>query len=64
MQQCQKQFDVEMKQLWKTERTLPTEQQLTSTMQNLIDQHLTNISARIECIYKFKFNLLQNKLNV
>jgi hypothetical protein len=64
MQQCQDQFNVEMKQMWKTERTLPSKQQLTSMMQNLMDQHLINISARIECMYKFKFDLFQNKLNI
>ncbi|CAF1389602.1 unnamed protein product [Adineta steineri] len=56
-QQCQTQYDIEMKEAYKIQRDLPSDQQLTKLMWNLIEQRLTNISARIECIYKFKTRL-------
>jgi len=58
---CQQQFNVELKQIWDREKTLPSEQQLTPMMRNLIDQRLDNIKARIECLYKFKLQLFQAK---
>ena len=58
---CQQQFNVELKQMWNNETALPSEQQLTPMMRNLIDQRLANITARIKCLYKFKIQLLQTK---
>lgn len=58
---CQQQFNMEEKQIWDTEKTLPAEQQLTLMMQNLIHQRLANITARIEYLYKFKIQLCQIK---
>jgi len=61
--QCQQQLDVETKQIWDNETALPSEEQqpLTPMMRNLIDQRLANITARIECLYKFKIQLFQIK---
>lgn len=61
---CQQQFDVEVEQMWNQEKTLSSKQQLTQIMRNLIDQRLTNITARIECLYKFKIQLYQIKSNI
>ena len=61
---CQQKFDDEAKQLWNTDKTLPFQQQLTSMMRNLIEQRLANITARIECLYKLKLQLLQTKSNI
>ena len=61
---CEQQLNVEIKQTWNTEKTLPPEQKLTQMMRNLIDQRLANITSRIQCFYKFKIQLHQMKLNV
>ena len=58
---CQQKFDSEVKERWNTEKTLPFQQQLIGMMRNLIEQRLANITARIECLYKFKLQLLQTK---
>ncbi|CAF1670998.1 unnamed protein product [Rotaria magnacalcarata] len=62
MHQCQKQFNNELEQMWHNQRTLSSDQRLTSTMLHLIDQRLANIDARLECIYKFKAQLLKIKI--
>lgn len=56
---CEKQFNKEAKEIWDTEKTLPSEQQLTPIMRTLINQRLANITARIECLYKFKIQLVK-----
>jgi hypothetical protein len=64
MDYCEKHFNNEMHDIWKINRTLPQNQQLTASMLNLIEQRLINITARIECIYKFKNQLFDIKLNI
>ncbi|CAF1159227.1 unnamed protein product [Adineta ricciae] len=51
-QQTQKHFDNEIKDIQNT-------QQLTLSMWNIIKERLTNMSARIECLYKFKTELFR-----
>jgi hypothetical protein len=63
-EQCQQQFNIEVKQIWDMEKTLPSEQQLTQMMRDLIEQRLANITARIECLYKFKIQLHHIKSNI
>jgi len=61
--QCLQQFQSEMTKLWTMEKTLPFNQKLTKIMQNLIEQRLENIAARVQCLYKFKSQLLHAKQN-
>lgn len=49
-------------QIWTTNKSLPSNQQLTSTMLTLIDQRFQNITAYIACLYKFKRQLIHLKL--
>lgn len=52
--QYEQELKTESKELWDAEKLRPLDQQLTPIMRNLINQRLNNISARIECLYKFK----------
>ena len=63
MSQSDKQFSIEMNEMWKVNKSLPLDQQFTQVMLNLIDQRLANITARIKCVYKFKTDLLHVKSN-
>jgi len=63
-QQCQIQYDIVLKEIYDMEKTLPSNQRLTKTMWNLIEQLLANISAHMECIYKFKRQLFHLKSNI
>lgn len=56
---CEKQLNKEEREFWAKKKTLSSEQQLTPTMRSLIDQRLANITARIECLYKFKIQLVK-----
>ncbi|CAF4930110.1 unnamed protein product [Rotaria socialis] len=62
MHQCQKQLNKEFEQMWHNQRTFSPDQRLTPTMVHLIDQRLTNIDARLKCIYTFKAQLLKIKI--
>lgn len=62
--QYQEQFNTEMKQMWERETTLSSEQRMTPIMHKLLDQRLANITARFECLYKFKIQLLKVPTNV
>lgn len=64
MHQYQKQYDMEMNQMWQNEKILPTDQRLTSTMIHLMEKRLVNIDARTEYIYKCKAQLFQLNTNV
>jgi hypothetical protein len=64
MRQYQKQYDMEMNQMWQHEKILPTDQRLTSTMIHLMEKRLVNIDARTEYIYKCKAQLFQLKTNI
>ena len=57
IQQCNKQFNVEMDEIWKVNKSLPSNQKLTPIMRNLMDQRLENIRACLQCTYKFKTQL-------
>jgi hypothetical protein len=63
-QQCQIQYDMKLKEIYDIEKTLPSYQRLTKTMWDLIEHILANMSARIECLYKFKRQLFHLKLNI
>ncbi len=63
-QQCQIQYDIVLKEMYALEKTLPSNQRLTKTMWELIEQLLANMSARIECVYKIKRQLLHLKSNI
>lgn len=43
------------------EQTLPVNEKLTLQMWKLIEQAQSNISARVECLYKFKFQLCHHE---
>ena len=64
MKQCQKQHDIELKDIWNMQKSLPIDQQLTTLMQNLTEQRLVNITAQIECMYKFKTQLFRLKQTI
>jgi len=64
MRQYQKQYIMEMNQVWQHEKMLPSDQRLTSTMIHLMEQRLANIDARLEYIYKCKAQLFQLNTNV
>ncbi|CAF4845295.1 unnamed protein product [Rotaria socialis] len=64
MRQYQKQYDMEMNQMWQHEKIIPTDQRLTSTMIDLMGKRLVNIDARTEYIYKCKAQLFQVKTNI
>ncbi|CAF1336806.1 unnamed protein product [Adineta steineri] len=56
-------FNKEIDNLWEINKTLAQNQQLTSIMQNLIDQRLANIISRTKCIHKYKTELFDIKPN-
>ncbi|CAF4595043.1 unnamed protein product, partial [Rotaria magnacalcarata] len=64
MRQYQKQYNMEMNQVWQHEKTLPLDQRLTSTMIHLMEKRLANIDARVEYIYKCKAQLFQIKIKI
>ncbi|CAF4336398.1 unnamed protein product [Rotaria magnacalcarata] len=64
MRQYQKQYNMEMNQVWQHEKILSTGQRLTSTMIHLMEKRLANIDARVEYIYKCKAQLFQLNTNV
>ena len=64
MQQCNKQFNIEMDEIWKVNKSLPSNQKLTSIMRNLMDQRLENIRACLQCTYKFKTQLAHVTSNI
>jgi hypothetical protein len=64
MHQYQKQYNMEMNQMWQNEKLLPIDQRLTSTIIYLMEQRLVNIDARLEYIYKCKAQLNQLHRNV
>ena len=57
MQQCNQQFNAGMDEIWKANKSLPSNQKLTLVMRNLLDQRLENIRACLQCTYKFKTQL-------
>ena len=56
-QHYHKEFETAMKEMWEKEKTLPYDHRLTIRMQQLLQQRFDDISARIECLYKFKMQL-------
>ncbi|CAF1265428.1 unnamed protein product [Adineta steineri] len=63
MHDYQMKLNKEMDKFWEINKTLPQSQQLTSIMQNLIDQRLSNITSRMTCIHKYKTELFDIKAN-
>ena len=63
MNYYEKQLNSIIDKIWKLNKSLPSNQQLTSTMLKLIDQRFNNMTAYSECIYKFKRQLIHLKLN-
>ncbi|CAF1427995.1 unnamed protein product [Adineta steineri] len=63
-QQCQIQYDIGLKNIYDTENNHPSHQRLTKSMWDLIEHLSANITARIECLYKFKKQLFQLKSNI
>ena len=51
---CQKNFDRETAEIWKTQHQLPIHERLTSRMLALIEQRQKNIIECIKCIYILK----------
>ena len=49
-----KQFDIEMEEMWKRQKTISVELQLTETMLNLSNQRLINITTYFKTLYKLK----------
>lgn len=57
----QQQFQQEMNEIERINRSLPRNQQLSGIMRTLIDERLANITARTESMYKFKEELFHLK---
>ena len=62
MNYYEKQLHSIIDKIWKLNKSLPSHQQLTPTMLKLIDQRFNNMTAYIECIYKFKRHLIHLRL--
>ena len=56
--QCHEQYQIQMTKTEKHQNTLPINERLTSSMWNIIKQRLTNMIAHIQCVYKFKTELI------
>jgi len=62
---CQKQLNLTMDETWKINKILsPQHKQLTPIMLDIMDKCLTNITARIACIYNFKRKIFDVKSTV
>jgi hypothetical protein len=61
-QRCQLDFDVAIANTLDNQQTLPFDQKLTSSMCELIQKRLANISDRLACEYKFKIELFRLSL--
>ena len=54
MYESQKKYDLAVAQMWRDNRKLPPDQQLTQTMVDLIERRAKNISEQVKCLYDFK----------
>ena len=54
LQEAQKLFDEELTKFWRNQRLLPVQQRLKQTMIDLMEQHLTLITNKTQCIYNYK----------
>ena len=54
MDHYQKQFKDEETQMWMKQNKLPANEKLTTTMVDLLEKQLKNISESIECVYSYK----------
>lgn len=61
-QRCQLDFDVAMANTLDKQQTLPFDQKLSSSMCELIQKRLANISDRLACEYNFKIELFRLSL--
>lgn len=59
-QQYHQQYQSQLNEIEKHQNTLLIDQRLTSSMWYMIKQRLTNMTAHIECIYRFKIELIQS----
>lgn len=57
--QCKEQYNFIYNQLLLNEKTLPIEEQLTSTMLHWLEERLINIGERIQYIYESKLERLK-----
>ena len=56
MHQAQKEFDQQMDELWHQYRSTQMDQHKSEAMIKLIDQRLSNIMKKMQCIYNYKVN--------
>ena len=61
-QQCQLDFNVAMADTLDKQQKLPFDQKLTSSMCELIQKRLVNVSDRLACDYNFKIELFRLSL--
>lgn len=54
MHQAQKEFDRQMNELWHQYRSTESDQHKAETLVNLIDQRLSNIMKKMQCIYNYQ----------
>lgn len=56
MCQTQKLFDDEMYTMWQNQKDPSSKQKLDSSLLNIIDQRLINITEQMQCLYKYKIH--------
>ena len=56
MHQAQKEFDQRMDELWHQYRSTQMDQHKSEAMIKLIDQRLSNIMKKMQCIYNYQVN--------
>ncbi|CAF3317900.1 unnamed protein product [Rotaria sp. Silwood2] len=60
---AQKIFDDSMAKLWREQHSLPIDQQFHSVILNLIEQRLTNITDKVQSMYRYKLYPLCGKIS-
>ncbi|CAF2075353.1 unnamed protein product [Rotaria magnacalcarata] len=58
MDRYRKQLNSKLKQFWLEQRSLPKDKKLTALIINLIEQRWKNMSESVQCVYKYKLDLL------
>ena len=58
----EQQLNSAIERIWKLNKSLPPDQQLSPTMLKSIDQRFNNMTDLIACIYEFKRHLIHLKL--
>jgi hypothetical protein len=54
LEDSQKIFDNEMAQMWQDQRKLPANERLNPAMISFMDQYLSLITEKVQCIYHYK----------